>query len=85
MSGICPVCGGVKLADQPYCNHCVDTERADYYTVRNYLRSFPNSNAMQVANATGISVSKILKYVREGALAITQEDGGKSSRFGSER
>lgn len=44
-------------------------EEADaYLKVREYLRSNPYSNAMQVANATQVSIHKITRYVRQGLL-----------------
>ncbi|MBN6188896.1 hypothetical protein JQN58_18755 [Aneurinibacillus sp. BA2021] len=44
-------------------------EEADAYRrVREYLRSNPYSNAMQIANATHVSIHKITKYVRQGLL-----------------
>ncbi|WP_047153541.1 hypothetical protein [Aneurinibacillus tyrosinisolvens] len=45
-----------------------EKEREDYKRAREYLRQHPHSNAIDVANATGIPVSKIVKYVREGSL-----------------
>lgn len=43
-------------------------EKESIDKVKNYLRSHPNSNAMQIAMATGVSISKISKYIREGTL-----------------
>jgi hypothetical protein len=39
-----------------------------YRKVREYLRRNPYSNAMQIANATQVSVYKITKYIRDGLL-----------------
>lgn len=43
-------------------------EKETFHKVKDYLRSNPNSNAMQIAMATGVSISKISKYIREGTL-----------------
>lgn len=44
-------------------------EEADAYRkVREYLRNNPYSNAMQIANATHVSIHKITKYVHQGLL-----------------
>jgi hypothetical protein len=54
---------------------CQAGDRDDYKVVRDYLRAHPNSNAMQVSNATGVSVSKILRYIRTGSLTVVDNDG----------
>lgn len=79
MSDICHVCGTPLPSDATYCKTCYASDLDDYRTVREYLRAYPNSNAMQVANATGISVSKIMKYIRDGSLTVV-EDGRKQQR-----
>ncbi|MGC5327365.1 hypothetical protein [Brevibacillus sp. SYSU BS000544] len=65
---VCSVCGCPKPSNLDYCTFCNDKEKSEYKLVKDFLRSNPNSNAMQVANATGISVSKITKYLRDGLL-----------------
>lgn len=73
MSDICNVCGTQILPEDPYCKTCYANDMDEYRTVREYLRNYPNSNAMQVANATGISVSKIMKYIKNGSLTVVDE------------
>lgn len=80
MSDVCSVCGIPKPTHQDYCNNCNDKEMTEYRKVKEFLRSYPNSNAMQVANATGISVSKITKYLRDGLLTSAREDTGRRLR-----
>lgn len=80
MNDVCSVCGFPKPSHQDYCNNCNDKEMAEYKKVKEYLRAYPNSNAMQVANATGISVSKITRYLRDGLLTSTSEDNYRRSR-----
>ncbi|WCK55578.1 hypothetical protein PP175_06435 [Aneurinibacillus sp. Ricciae_BoGa-3] len=41
-----------------------------YRRIREYLAEYPRANAMQIANATGVSISKITRYVREGGLVL---------------
>jgi hypothetical protein len=41
-----------------------------YRKIRDYLTEYPRANAMQIANATGVSISKITRYVREGGLVL---------------
>ncbi|WCN39297.1 hypothetical protein [Aneurinibacillus uraniidurans] len=45
-----------------------DAEVDMYRKVRAYLLQNPRANAMQVANATNVSVYKITQFVREGLL-----------------
>ncbi len=79
VSAVCPACGGAKPLVQAYCQECLETEKNQYRIIREYLRSYPNSNAMQVANATGISISKITRLIREGALSVLDDDGPRRS------
>ncbi len=39
-----------------------------FNTVRDYIYDNPNSSVLEVADATNISRSKILKYLKEGKL-----------------
>jgi hypothetical protein len=55
-------------------------ELDEYRIVRNYLRSHPNSNAMQIANATGISISNILRYIKSGSLTMVDNDRRRPGR-----
>lgn len=70
MRNSCKVCGYPVPANDEVCKTCGEHDRDDYKIVREYLRANPNSNAMQVAIATGISVSKILRYIRNGSLSV---------------
>ncbi|MGD8192433.1 hypothetical protein ACQCN2_20870 [Brevibacillus ginsengisoli] len=74
MSDVCSVCGFPKPSHLDYCNNCNDKEMIEYRKVKEYLRTYPNSNAMQVANATGITVSKITRYLRDGLLTSVKDD-----------
>lgn len=78
MSQGCPYCGKALQKYEFFCEDCGKDEFIHYRVVKDYLRKYPNSNAMQVANATGISVSKILQYIREGSLAVVEPDGRRS-------
>lgn len=66
----CLKCGSPLGRGEYNCQVCGENDLADYQMIRNYVRTYPNSNAMQIANATGISVSKILRYIRNGSLTV---------------
>lgn len=80
MSEVCSICGCPKPSNLELCTNCNDKEMAEYKKVKEYLRSYPNSNAMQVANATGISISKITKFLREGLLTSSRDDHSRRIR-----
>lgn len=72
--GFCSSCGKVK-EDQSltHCIECYKRERSDYEMVREYIRKTPNSNAMNVAQGTGVDISKITKYIKEKALVMNSK------------
>ncbi len=80
MSEICEKCGNIKAAHEDVCRICNHSDMDEYRMVREYLRSNPNSNAMQIANATGISISKILRYIKSGSLTVVDGDYPRRQR-----
>jgi hypothetical protein len=80
MTQICNACGSAIPHGEEFCRTCYSNDMDDYRIVKNYLRAHPNSNAMQIANATGISVSKIMKYIRSGSLTVVDIDSHRRSR-----
>ncbi|MGG1663764.1 hypothetical protein [Brevibacillus sp. NRS-1366] len=70
MTDKCFTCGNILDPGEHSCKVCGQNDMDDYRMIRNYVRSYPNSNAMQIANATGISVSKILRYIKNGSLTV---------------
>jgi hypothetical protein len=80
MSEICQKCGNIKQAHEDVCRICNYSDRDEYQIVREYLRKNPNSNAMQIANATGISVSKILRYIKTGTLTVVDHEYPRRQR-----
>lgn len=80
MSHICDKCGSIMQANDVNCQNCCQIEMDEYKIVREYLRTHPNSNAMQVANATGISISNILKYIKDGSLTVVNSENQRRQR-----
>lgn len=70
MKDMCLKCGSPMDPREYVCQVCGQNDQDEYQLIRNYVRSYPNSNAMQIANATGISVSKILHYIKNGSLSV---------------
>ncbi|NGQ96868.1 hypothetical protein G3578_17015 [Brevibacillus sp. SYP-B805] len=80
MTQFCKECGSALQPGEVFCKTCYSHERDEYRIVKEYLRTHPNSNAMQIANETGISISKIMKYIRNGSLTVVTNDGQRRSR-----
>lgn len=70
MSYTCVKCGSPMNPRETACQICGHSEMDEYRIIREYVRNHPHSNAMQVANATGISISKIVRYIKEGSLTV---------------
>ncbi|MGQ7278927.1 hypothetical protein ACT91Q_13220 [Brevibacillus thermoruber] len=80
MSQICSQCGHPIPLHESSGPTCMQCKLDEYRIVRNYLRSHPNSNAMQIANATGISISNILRYIKSGSLTMVDNDRRRPGR-----
>jgi len=70
----CKFCGNtfiskVKLTT---CTSCKHLDEELFSKVEDYLRRFPNSNAIQIAEGLEISALDILQYIDEGRLQISK-------------
>lgn len=72
----CPRCGRIftKMSN-PICDDCVKAEEELFQTVKKYIDDNPNNTLEQVSEATGVSVRKILKYLKDGRLETTKGMG----------
>jgi len=70
----CLRCGNPMNAKDLICSVCGQNDFDEYQLIRNYVKTYPNSNAMQIANATGISISKILRFIKSGSLTVVDQD-----------
>lgn len=50
------------------CDRCKELDEQIFEQMTDYLKTYPNSNAMQIAEGLGIKASLVLKYVDEGRL-----------------
>lgn len=71
----CTRCGRMFQSEGPskLCARCVDNDEEDFKVVREYVYDNPNSSIPQVAEDTGVSEEKILKYLRQGKLILKDE------------
>lgn len=68
----CPKCGKLfsKLSS-PICEQCQKDEEDLFQVVRKYVDEHPNCLLKEVTNETGVSVKKIMKYLRDGRLEVS--------------
>lgn len=50
------------------CPECKEKDNKEFDQILDYLRQYPNSNAMQISDGLKIPVMQILKYIDEGRL-----------------
>lgn len=53
------------------CQDCVKAEEEEFVKVRDYLRENRGEDISLVSENTGVSIKKILKYLKEGRLEVT--------------
>ncbi len=50
------------------CIDCKDKDSDVFDDIEAYLKEYPNSNALQISEALGITAYEVLYYVKEGRL-----------------
>lgn len=88
----CPKCKKIfsPNGSQMICNDCIKKEEEEFNSVREYLRENRGAGIDEVSEATGVSPKKILKYLKDGKLEVTDgmsqflkcEKCGKTIRTG---
>lgn len=76
MISVCKHCGRSIISATPKfaCDKCRDIDEMYFAQIKAYLTTYPNSNAIQVADAIGISPMLVLKYVDEGRVQLVRGD-----------
>lgn len=54
------------------CGDCKKIDDDHFDDIESYLREYPNSNAIQISEALGITAFEILNYLKEGRLNISK-------------
>lgn len=68
---ICSICGRFFPKNgKNYCNECFEKDKKEYEIVRGYVIKHRGTNAMEVSNATGISIKTIYRFIDEGRIDI---------------
>ena len=70
----CKFCGTVFRTKkiEVVCKQCRTIDENLFSKIEDYLRQFPHSNAMQIADGCGISVLDVLQYIDEGRLQLSK-------------
>jgi flagellar operon protein (TIGR03826 family) len=73
----CRRCGKIYnyLGGAPICPECKKQDEEDFVKVKEYLYQNRGASINQVSTDLDISVEKIRRYLKEGRLEITSEDG----------
>lgn len=70
----CKFCGKTFQTKrvETVCANCKQIDDAIFTKIEEYLKKFPNSNAMQIAEGIEVSVIDILQYIDEGRLRLSK-------------
>ena len=73
ITSVCRHCGKIfQSADRRFCcDACKDIDNELFDKIRDYLRQFPNSNAIQIAEGLGIETMEVVSYIDEGRLVAS--------------
>jgi ribosomal protein L32 len=73
MATNCPRCGKIfTKVSSPICKECEKAEIDKFDEVRLYVKENPNSSAQDVAEACEVTIKRLLHWVREGKLDISE-------------
>ncbi|MCR5584904.1 MAG: hypothetical protein K6F63_05640 [Lachnospiraceae bacterium] len=71
---LCRYCG--KFFNSPVertcCNDCQKIEEEEFDRIKDYLKRYPNSNAIQIAEGLEISPFDIIRFIDEGRLYVNR-------------
>jgi len=54
------------------CEKCKKVDSDHFDDIESYLKEYPNSNALQISEALGITAYEVLNYMKEGRLNISR-------------
>ncbi len=54
------------------CSACKEIDSNHFDDIEAYLKEYPNSNALQISEALGITAFEVLNYVKEGRLNVSR-------------
>lgn len=71
----CPRCGKIfSYLGRPICNQCIEKEENEFKVVKDYVYDNPGATISEVSQETGVTVEKIMRFLREERLEIKAEN-----------
>lgn len=71
----CPRCGKIfTYIGRPICTKCIETEENEFKIVKEYVYDNPGATISEVSQETGVTVEKIMRFLREERLEIKSEN-----------
>lgn len=73
----CRKCGKIfnYIGGAPICPVCKQADEEDFKKVKEYLYENPGSSVTKVSTDLNISIEKIKRFLKDGRLEITSEEG----------
>jgi len=70
----CKFCGAIFISKikATTCASCKQLDEDLFSRIEDYLRKFPHSNAIQIAEGLEISALDVLQYIDEGRLQLSK-------------
>jgi len=73
----CIRCGKLfNYLGKPICNGCIEKDEEDFEKVKEYIYDHPKCSISEVAEAIGVSIRKITKFLREERLEVAEGSVG---------
>ena len=71
----CKLCGNLfRSSGRDVCEKCKKSEDDEYRKVKDYLRKRPQAAVFEVSQKTGVAISRIHTFIRQGRLATMIND-----------
>lgn len=72
----CQTCGKAFFSSggRAICPECKEAEQTQFETVREFLKDNPQTAINTVSEETGVPAEKILEYLNQGLIEITNEN-----------
>ena len=83
----CPLCGKLH-AEDGLCKECLKEEENKFWLLAKHLRDNPGTTADGLVKATGLDLSLILKFLKQGRFQFSKAPGScahceKPAQFGA--
>ncbi len=71
---VCRYCGKVFKHHSKIsaCPDCKDIDEEQFDAIREYLKQYPNSNAIQIAEGLEITTMDVIRFIDEGRLVVSK-------------